>query len=88
MKALHIKTQLHHHMREPVLYKAVLRKMNATCLMKFALNFDQNAEVNWRRRPGAVYADASTATTTSTENKQHRTSTTDSNIVSFFQRNA
>ncbi|KAG2986726.1 hypothetical protein PC121_g22188 [Phytophthora cactorum] len=80
MKALHIKTQLHHHMREPVLYKAVLRKMNATCLMKFALNFDQNAEVNWRRRPGAVYADASTATTTSTENKQHRTSTTDSNI--------
>ncbi|KAG3170365.1 hypothetical protein PI124_g3047 [Phytophthora idaei] len=80
MKALHIKTQLHHHMREPVLYKVVLRKMNATCLMKFALNFDPNAEVNWRRRPGAVYADASTATTTSTENKQHRTPSTDSNI--------
>ncbi|KAG7381830.1 Translin-associated factor X-interacting protein 1 [Phytophthora pseudosyringae] len=61
MKAMHIKTRLYLHLRDPVLYKAVLRKMNATCLMKFALNFDQNAEVNWRRRPGAVYVDASAA---------------------------
>ncbi|ETL92328.1 hypothetical protein L917_09328 [Phytophthora nicotianae] len=77
MKALQIKTQVHLHLREPVLYKAVLRKMNATCLMKFALNFDQNAEVNWRRRPGAVYADI--ATSTSTENKQQKVSATDLN---------
>ncbi|KAI9987966.1 hypothetical protein PInf_024226 [Phytophthora infestans] len=61
VKALNIKTQVHLHLREPVLYKAILRKMNATCLMKFALNFDQNAEVNWRRRAGVVY------TTTNTE---------------------
>eukprot|EP00644_Phytophthora_capsici_P002877 jgi/Phyca11/125008/e_gw1.55.55.1 len=38
-----------------------MEKMNATCLMKFALNFDQNAEVNWRRRPGVVYIDTSSA---------------------------
>ncbi|POM69547.1 Hypothetical protein PHPALM_14154, partial [Phytophthora palmivora] len=37
-------------------------KMNGRCLMKFALNYDQNAEVNWRRRPGAVYVGDSTAT--------------------------
>ncbi|EEY61907.1 uncharacterized protein PITG_13874 [Phytophthora infestans T30-4] len=38
-------------------------KMNATCLMKFALNFDRNAEVNWRRRAGVVYTDSSTTNT-------------------------
>ncbi|KAG6609127.1 Translin-associated factor X-interacting protein 1 [Phytophthora cinnamomi] len=60
MKALHIKTRAQLHMRESVHYKAVLRKLNSTCLMKFALNFDQNAEVNWRRRPGAAYINSVT----------------------------
>ncbi|KAE9337200.1 hypothetical protein PF008_g12659 [Phytophthora fragariae] len=67
MKALQAKTRAHLHMREPVHYKAVLRKLNSTCLMKFALNFDQNAEVNWRRRPDAVYIDSTTDNT-----KQHK----------------
>jgi hypothetical protein len=47
--------------------------MNATCLMKFALNYDPNAEINWRRRPGAVYADTNSAATAS--HIQHRKST-------------
>ncbi|KAE9004979.1 hypothetical protein PF010_g12879 [Phytophthora fragariae] len=67
MKALQAKTRAHLRMREPVHYKAVLRKLNSTCLMKFALNFDQNAEVNWRRRPDAVYIDSTTDNT-----KQHK----------------
>ncbi|KAJ8524384.1 hypothetical protein ON010_g16734 [Phytophthora cinnamomi] len=44
MKALHIKTRAQLHMRESVHYKAVLR----------------NAEVNWRRRPGAAYINSVT----------------------------
>ncbi|KAL7684430.1 hypothetical protein Plhal304r1_c035g0107891 [Plasmopara halstedii] len=63
-KALDIKTQGQAHIHEPVIYKAVLRKLNATCLMKFTLNYDQNAEVNWHRRPGTVCAVSSTDNTT------------------------
>lgn len=53
-KALRIKTRGQLHLRETVLYKAVLKQLNATCLMKSTLNFDQNAEVNRHRQPGVV----------------------------------
>lgn len=28
----------------------LVQKMNTACLMKFTLNFDPNADINWRRR--------------------------------------
>ncbi|RLN89091.1 hypothetical protein BBJ28_00022690 [Nothophytophthora sp. Chile5] len=50
MKAGGVKSRAQLDMLEIVNYKAALKQMNTTCLMKFALNFDPNAEINWRPR--------------------------------------
>lgn len=50
MRGMGVKSRVQLDMHEIVPYRAVLRKMNTTGLMKFALNFDPNAELNWQRR--------------------------------------
>ncbi|TMW62623.1 hypothetical protein Poli38472_005241 [Pythium oligandrum] len=50
MRGVGAKTRAQLKMYEIVNYRGLLRKMNRTGLLKFALNFDPRAEVNWQRR--------------------------------------
>ncbi|GAB9470740.1 hypothetical protein Gpo141_00007977 [Globisporangium polare] len=46
MKGAAVKARAQLKSHDVVDYKAVLKKMNTSCLMKFTLNFDPNAEIN------------------------------------------
>ncbi|KAJ0389096.1 hypothetical protein ATCC90586_011795 [Pythium insidiosum] len=53
MRGVGVKARAQLKLHDVVDYKAVIKRMNTTGLLKFTLNYDPHAEVNWQRRTNA-----------------------------------